>query len=57
VYTISFNHYRKYCGLPEANTFEELFGSMPNETVRRYSTIFEWVWVSIKHCQIKLSFK
>lgn len=36
-------NFRKYCGLPEANTFEELFGSMPNETVRRYSTIFEWV--------------
>ncbi|XP_012525162.1 peroxidase isoform X1 [Monomorium pharaonis] len=37
----SYMDFRKYCGLPEANTFEELFGSMPNETVRRYSTIFE----------------
>ncbi|CAL1684601.1 unnamed protein product [Lasius platythorax] len=37
----SYMEFRKYCGLPEANTFEELFGSMPNETVRRYSTIFE----------------
>ncbi|XP_011642719.1 uncharacterized protein LOC105430734 isoform X1 [Pogonomyrmex barbatus] len=37
----SYMEFRKYCGLPEANTFDELFGSMPNETVRRYSTIFE----------------
>lgn len=33
--------YRKFCGLPGANSFEELFGSMPNETVRKYTTIFE----------------
>ncbi|XP_070516525.1 uncharacterized protein Cysu, partial [Cardiocondyla obscurior] len=37
----SYMEFRKYCGLPEANVFDELFGSMPNETVRRYSTIFE----------------
>ncbi|XP_018048893.1 PREDICTED: uncharacterized protein LOC108687560 isoform X1 [Atta colombica] len=37
----SYMEFRKYCGLPDANTFDELFGSMPNETVRRYSTIFE----------------
>ncbi|XP_014219050.1 peroxidase [Copidosoma floridanum] len=33
--------FRKFCGLPWADTFDELLGSMPNETVRRYSTIFE----------------
>ncbi|OXU24635.1 hypothetical protein TSAR_006149 [Trichomalopsis sarcophagae] len=33
--------FRKFCGLPGAETFEELFGSMPNETVRRYLSIFE----------------
>ncbi|KYM82461.1 Chorion peroxidase [Atta colombica] len=37
----SYMEFRKYCGLPDANTFDELFGSMPNETVRRYSTIFD----------------
>ncbi|CAK1579275.1 unnamed protein product [Parnassius mnemosyne] len=33
--------FRKFCGLSGADTFEELFGSMPNETVRKYETIFE----------------
>lgn len=33
--------FRKFCGLSGANTFQELFGSMPNETVRKYETIFE----------------
>ncbi|KAJ8673332.1 hypothetical protein QAD02_004594 [Eretmocerus hayati] len=33
--------FRKFCGLPWADTFEELFGSMPNDTVRRYMSIFE----------------
>lgn len=33
--------FRKFCGLPAADTFQELFGSMPNETVRRYESIFE----------------
>lgn len=33
--------FRKFCGLPVARTFEELFEAMPNHTVRRYSTIFE----------------
>ncbi|CAH1381099.1 unnamed protein product [Tenebrio molitor] len=33
--------FRKFCGLPGADSFEELFGSMPNETVRKYTTIFE----------------
>ncbi|CAH2040402.1 unnamed protein product, partial [Iphiclides podalirius] len=33
--------FRKFCGLSGAETFEELFGSMPNETVRKYETIFE----------------
>jgi len=33
--------FRKFCGLPAADTFEELFGSMPNETVRRYQSIFQ----------------
>ncbi|XP_032687979.1 uncharacterized protein LOC116852085 [Odontomachus brunneus] len=37
----SYMEFRKYCGLPGADSFEELFGSMPNETIRRYSTIFE----------------
>ncbi|EFN81202.1 Chorion peroxidase [Harpegnathos saltator] len=36
----SYMEFRKYCGLPGADSFEELFGSMPNETIRRYSTIF-----------------
>lgn len=33
--------FRKFCGLAGAETFEELFGSMPNETVRKYAQIFE----------------
>ncbi|KAI4458407.1 oxidase/peroxidase [Holotrichia oblita] len=33
--------FRKFCGLPDAHSFDDLFGSMPNETVRKYSTIFE----------------
>lgn len=33
--------YRKFCGLPWVDTFDELHGSMPNETIRRYSSIFE----------------
>ncbi|CAG4982446.1 unnamed protein product [Parnassius apollo] len=33
--------FRKFCGLSGADTFEDLFGSMPNETVRKYQTIFE----------------
>jgi peroxidase len=32
---------RKFCGLPGADTFEELFGSMSNETIARYSSIYE----------------
>ncbi|XP_024938090.1 peroxidase isoform X4 [Cephus cinctus] len=37
----SYMEFRKFCGLPGADTFEELFGSMPNETITRYSTIFQ----------------
>ncbi|XP_058790020.1 peroxidase [Phymastichus coffea] len=33
--------FRKFCGLPWANTFEEMYGSMPNETIQRYQSIFE----------------
>lgn len=33
--------FRKFCGLPGAETFDGLSGSMPNDTVRRYGTIFE----------------
>ncbi|KAL7306502.1 hypothetical protein TKK_0001201 [Trichogramma kaykai] len=33
--------FRKLCGLPWSDSFEDLFGSMPNETVRRYMSIFE----------------
>ena len=36
-----FNEFRKFCGLHVAEHFEDLFGSMPNETVRRYQSIFE----------------
>lgn len=33
--------FRKFCGLPITDSFEGLSGSMPNETARRYSSIFE----------------
>lgn len=33
--------FRKFCGLPTANTWDEMYGSMPNETVLRYGSIFE----------------
>jgi hypothetical protein len=33
--------FRKFCGLPVAETFDDLYGTMPNETVRRYQSIFE----------------
>lgn len=35
--------FRKFCGLPGSDSFESLFGSMPNETVRKYASIFEYV--------------
>nr|XP_018909743.1 PREDICTED: peroxidase-like [Bemisia tabaci] len=33
--------FRKLCGLPDANTFEELLGTMSNSTVYRYQSIYE----------------
>ncbi|KAG7309987.1 hypothetical protein JYU34_004510 [Plutella xylostella] len=33
--------FRKFCGLSGADSFQDLFGSMPNETVRKYESIFE----------------
>ncbi|CAD0200334.1 unnamed protein product [Chrysodeixis includens] len=33
--------FRKFCGLPPADTFQDLFGSMPNATVQKYETIFD----------------
>ncbi|XP_028153011.1 peroxidase [Diabrotica virgifera virgifera] len=33
--------YRKFCGLPWSDRFEDMFQSMPNETIRKYSSIFE----------------
>lgn len=31
---------RKFCGLAEADTFDGMFGAMPNTTVNRYSSIY-----------------
>lgn len=33
--------FRKFCGLPTSGSWEEMFGSMPNETINRYQSIFE----------------
>lgn len=33
--------FRKFCGLPGADSFQDLFGSMTNQTVRKYESIFE----------------
>ncbi|CAH0399124.1 unnamed protein product [Chilo suppressalis] len=33
--------FRKFCGLPGAESFQDLFGTMSNETVRKYESIFE----------------
>ncbi|KAL0832005.1 hypothetical protein ABMA28_001504 [Loxostege sticticalis] len=33
--------FRKFCGLSGADSFQDLFGTMSNETVRKYETIFE----------------
>lgn len=33
--------FRKFCGLPVSSTWEEMYGSMSNETVYRYQSIFE----------------
>lgn len=33
--------FRKFCGLPSANAWEEMDGVMPNETIHRYASIFE----------------
>ncbi|KAG8323517.1 peroxidase activity protein [Homalodisca vitripennis] len=33
--------YRKFCGLPGADSFVGLFGAMPNTTINRYTTIYE----------------
>lgn len=40
----SYMEFRKLCGLPVAHTFDELLGIMPNDTVLRYSSIFQWVF-------------
>lgn len=32
--------FRKFCGLPEADSFDGMFGAMPNSTVNRYSSIY-----------------
>ncbi|XP_076252124.1 peroxidase homolog [Rhynchophorus ferrugineus] len=34
--------YRKFCGLPAGETFDDMFGSMPNETVTKFSSIFQY---------------
>lgn len=36
----SYMEYRKYCGLPDAHGWDDLFGSMNNITVKRYSQIY-----------------
>lgn len=33
--------FRKFCGLSVANSWEEMGGSMANETIYRYQSIFE----------------
>lgn len=33
--------FRKFCGLPASESFQDMIGSMPNETVRKYAEIFE----------------
>ncbi|XP_036323831.1 peroxidase [Rhagoletis pomonella] len=33
--------FRKFCGLPTSTSWEEMFGSMPNDTILRYESIFE----------------
>lgn len=33
--------FRKFCGLPASDNFEDLLSAMPNDTVRRYLSIFE----------------
>ncbi|KAF6213079.1 hypothetical protein GE061_010793 [Apolygus lucorum] len=34
-------YFRKFCGLPAYDDFEDLFGSMPNSTVHRYQSIYQ----------------
>lgn len=34
--------FRKFCGLPASHSWDEMAGSMPNETIRRYTSIFEY---------------
>lgn len=33
--------FRKFCGLPVSHSWEEMEGTMPNDTIRRYASIFE----------------
>ncbi|KAL5282648.1 HPX5 family protein [Megaselia abdita] len=33
--------FRKFCGLSTFNTWDDMFGSMPNETILRYQSIFD----------------
>lgn len=35
--------FRKFCGLPTSNNWEEMGGTMANETILRYQSIFEYV--------------
>lgn len=35
--------FRKFCGLPASDSFEDMVGAMPNQTVAKYAQIFEYV--------------
>ena len=36
-----YTEFRKYCGLPDVHRFDDLLATMTNETLLRYSSIFE----------------
>ncbi|XP_060524726.1 peroxidase isoform X2 [Cylas formicarius] len=33
--------FRKFCGLPTSDNWDDMFGTMPNDTVAKYASIFE----------------
>ena len=40
--------FRKFCGLPPVERFEDLLGSMSNKTVRRYASVLRYVLIIIQ---------
>lgn len=47
--------FRKYCGLSPVDTWEDLLGSMSNDTVYRYSQVLRCISAFIFHSRLLLN--